>query len=132
MTYSNAARMQKYQDFGTAALACDASPHRLIAMLYDGAVERLAKAVAGIEQQDLRLKLDGITSTVAILEYLQLVLDRERGDALAVQLHELYDYCRRRLAQANADNDADAVREVMRLVQTVKSGWDEIGLTQAA
>jgi len=132
MSFSHASRMQQYQEFGSAALASDASPHRLIAMLYDGAIERLAKGIAGIERQDLALKLKSINGAAAIIEYLQLILDLDNGGDLAARLYALYDYARRRLTQANADNDAEALREVMRLIQTVKSGWDEIGVSEAA
>jgi flagellar protein FliS len=32
----------------------------------------------------------------------------------------------RRLTQANAANDAEGLREVSRLIGTIKSGWDQI------
>lgn len=132
MSYSSFSRMQQYQEFGSAAMAAEANPHRLIAMLYDGLIERLARGIAGIEQGNLQLKLAGINGSIAIVEYLQMILDMERGEDLARRLHALYDYLGVVLARANAENDADRLREAMKLVRTLKDGWDRIALQAAA
>lgn len=132
MTGYAAIRMRRYMDDGLAAMICEASPHRLITMLFDGALQRLALAASGIERADVNDKLRGINGAFAIIEHLRLILDHEQGGPLAGQLDSLYDYMLRRLLVINASNDQDALREVTSLLQTIKSGWDEIGLRNAA
>ena len=107
-------------------MLADASPHRLIAMLYDGALERLALALSGMNHGNFADKLRGIDSTQAILEHLRCVLDYKAGGDIAMRLASLYDYMMRRLVQAKLHNDAEAVKEVMDLLRTIKAGWDAI------
>lgn len=124
---ANAARMRYYNDTASACIAEEASPHRLIAMLYEGVLERLALARSAIARRDVVAKLRSINGAVAIVEHLRVVLDHEAGGELASRLDSLYDYMLRRMTQANAQNDVETLIEVSRLVNTIKSGWDQIG-----
>jgi flagellar protein FliS len=128
MAYSNAsaACMRYYSDTASATISSEASPHRLISMLYDGVLERLATARSSIARTDVTTKLRSINSAMQIVEHLRVVLDHEAGGNLAERLDALYDYMLRRMTLANATNDADVLAEVSRLVMTLKSGWDQI------
>lgn len=126
LSHASAARMRYYHDTASAAIAEEASPHRLISMLYDGVLERLATARAAIAGRDVTTKLRSINAAMQIVEHLRVVLDHEAGGLLAERLDSLYEYALRRMTQANATNDADMLAEVSRLVMTVKSGWDQI------
>lgn len=128
MTATRSSALRYYRDSGNAVVTCDATPHRLISMLYDGALERLGRAAAAMLQGDLVIKARSLQSSMAIIEYLRAVLDHEKGGEISRDLDRLYDYMLRRLPQANASNDAEAVREVMRLLTTVKSAWEDIAL----
>ena len=123
---ATAARMRYYHQTASAAVAEEASPHRLISMLYDGVLERLAIARSSIARRDVTAKLRAINGAMAIVEHLRLVLDHEAGGEISARLDSLYDYMMRRMTQANASNDADALAEVSGLVMTIKSGWDQI------
>ena len=126
MAAQNLAALRQYRQSGISSQLADASPHRLIAMLYDGALERLALAISGIVNGNTLDKLRGIDSALAILAHLNGVLDYEAGGAIAQRLSALYDYMTRRLARAKLDNDAAGVREVAALLRTIKAGWDAI------
>ena len=60
-------------------------------------------------------------------EGLKASLDRGAGGALAQQLSTLYDYIALRLLQANLRNDADALAEVTRLLDDLRTAWAQIG-----
>ena len=62
------------------------------------------------------------------------MLDRQvlDGGELAENLGALYDYCMRRLILANARNDDAIMQEVMRLIEPVAQGWNEIKKTGTA
>jgi flagellar protein FliS len=38
----------------------------------------------------------------------------------------LYDFCQRKLSEANLNNDIDAINEVSTIVKEIKEGWDNI------
>jgi len=120
------AAVRQYRESGVTSMLTDASPHRLIAMLYDGALERLALALSGMAHGNFADKLRGIDSTQAILDHLRSVLDYKAGGAIAMRLASLYDYMMRRLVHAKIQDDAEAVKEVMELLRTIKAGWDAI------
>lgn len=126
LSMATAARMRYYNQTASAAVAIDASPHRLISMLYDGVLERLAIARSSIARHDVTAKLRAINGAMAIVDHLRLVLDHQAGGDISARLDSLYDYMLRRMTQANASNDADALAEVSSLVMTIKSGWDQI------
>ncbi len=126
LSMATAARMRYYNDTASASIAAEASPHRLIAMLYEGALERLALARSAIARRDVSAKLRAINGAMAIVEHLRIVLDHGQGGELPQRLDALYDYMLRRMTQANASNDADALAEVSGLVMTIKTGWDQI------
>lgn len=129
--YAAAARTRYYHDTASATISSEASPHRLVAMLYEGVLERLAQARSAIGSHDVTTKLKAINGALAIIEHLRVVLDHKAGGAVAARLDQLYDFCQRRITLANAASDANALADVSRIVMTIKSGWDDIGADAA-
>jgi len=126
MNGTRSSALRFYRDSGNAVAVCDASPHRLISMLYDGILQRLAHALDALAKGDRIAKVRSLDSTLAIVDYLKAILDHQAGGDTARQLDMLYDYMQRRLVVANVSADAEAVREVMRLTTTIKSAWEAI------
>ena len=104
-----------------------ASPHRLIQMLFEGALERIAQAKGAIAQKQFARKGELISKAAAIVGGLQGSLNDNEGGALAANLDSLYDYIIRRLTQANYENSLDQLDECARLLGEIKSAWDAIG-----
>ena len=104
----------------------DASPHKLIAMLLDGALERIASASGAMNRGELAASGEAIGKAISIVDSLRVSLDHEQGQSLAESLSALYDYMTRRLLEANATKDADMLVEVADLLKEVKIAWDEI------
>ncbi len=124
MSYATAVR--QYQSASSVGAAADASPHKLVGMLYTGLLERLAAARGALMRGDVATKARQIGGAVAIVEHLRVCLDRDAGGALASNLDALYEYMTRRLLKANADNDEAALEEVLRLSREIQSGWEGI------
>ena len=101
-----------------------ASPHRLVQMLMEGALEKVATAKGCIERDDLEGKSQQITWAMSIINGLRTSLDMEAGGAIAVNLDDLYAYMTRRLIDATAQNDAEALTEVIDLLLEIKGAWD--------
>lgn len=104
-----------------------ASPHRLIQMLFEGALERIAQAKGAMAQNQLARKGELIGKTIAIVGGLQGSLNDKEGGALAANLDSLYDYIIRRLTQANYENNIEYLDECGRLLGEIKTAWDAIG-----
>lgn len=104
-----------------------ADPHRLILMLFDGALLAIAKADDGMQQGRIADKGQAISRAIDIVANgLRSSLNFSAGDELAERLAALYDYLVLRLIYANLHNDPAALREVSRLLTEIKTAWEEI------
>lgn len=104
----------------------EADPHRLIQMLMQGALEKVAIAKGYMERNDTSNKGVHISWAVSIIEGLRASLNIEQGGEIAQNLEDMYEYMIRRLLRANLENDVKLLDEVSGLMLTVKSAWDEI------
>jgi flagellar protein FliS len=101
--------------------------HQLVSLLYEGALGAIATARGAMARGDIVGKCNAISKAVRIIEEgLSTALDKVDGGELAENLGALYDYCIRRLILANARNDDAMMQEVMRLIEPVALGWNEI------
>ncbi len=115
--------MGQYKQVGTHINAVSASPHQLIAMLYDGALEKIAIAKGAIERADIELKGLKIGRAIAIIDGLRASLDKDSGGEIAENLDGLYSYMQSRLFEANLTNDLTVLTEVSGLLGDVRSAW---------
>ncbi|MWK54499.1 flagellar export chaperone FliS [Metapseudomonas otitidis] len=118
--------MQQYQRVNVQAQVAEASPHRLIQMLMEGGLERMAQAQGAMMREQGSLKGELISKAIAIIGGLREALDPTRGGEIASNLDRLYEYMIARLIEANKANDPALVNEVAGLLREVKSGWDAI------
>ena len=103
-----------------------ASPHRLIQMLMEGALDKIAVAKGHMERGDTQLKGDQIGCAVSIIDGLKSSLDKEKGGEIAQNLDDLYVYMERRLIEAHRANDPALLDEVSDLLKQIKEAWDAI------
>ncbi|MDR7089299.1 MULTISPECIES: flagellar export chaperone FliS [Cellvibrio] len=119
--------VQNYSSVKVHSSIETASPHRLIQMLFEGALERIAQAKGAMAQNQVARKGELIGKAVAIVGGLQGSLNDKEGGALAANLDGLYDYIIRRLSQANYENNVEYLDECGRLLGEIKTAWDAIG-----
>ena len=115
-----------YQKTGQQSGVLDADPHRLIQLLYQGALDNLAKARGFMERKDFEAKGQVINKAIEIIGSLQGVLDHEQGGEIAANLDRLYTYMLERIFEASRSNQVEIVDEVTAILREIKSGWDEI------
>lgn len=126
MSHNARSALNQYNQMRAHSNIADATPHRLIQMLIDGALERIRSARGFMEARKTADKASQITKAVAIIEGLQQSLDMEKGGEIAANLDALYDYMIRRLTLANLDNRIDLLDEVTHLLSEIKEAWDAI------
>ncbi|MGM0953478.1 MAG: flagellar export chaperone FliS [Pseudomonadota bacterium] len=118
--------LQAYQRVNTQTSITDADPHKLIQLLYNGAIERINMAKARMQAKDYAGKGQLINKAMEIVSGLRAFLDFEKGGELAAQLEALYDYMERTLLEASMRNDPAKLDEVLGLLRSLKEGWDGI------
>ncbi len=123
---------KQYQKLDVQTAVADATPHQLIELMFDGARDRLNQALGYLDRGDVEGRNRSVNSVVDIVSGLQASLDHEEGGEIAANLESLYDYMQRRLYRANTDNDPEALKEVLDLLETLRSAWAEIGQVSAA
>lgn len=116
---------------GVVSEVKEASPHRLIQMLYEGGLQRIAVAKGAIQRKEVALKGESIGKAIAIVGGLRASLDLSQGE-IPRNLDNLYEYMERRLLEANLKNDTAILDEVSTLLRDVKSAWDAIAPVASA
>lgn len=122
-----------YRRIGMETSVASASAHRLIAMLFDGLADALARARGAMQAGLVAEKGRAIGHAVRIVEEgLRSSLNLQDGGAIAADLNRLYGYVALRLTHANLHNDAAALRECSELIEPVRSAWLAIEPAQAS
>lgn len=122
----NAYAMKQYQTVNVHAQVTEASPHRLIQMLFEGGLQRIAQARGAMQHGNIALKGELIGKAMGIVSGLRDALDVDKGGEMANNLDSLYAYMLKQLSMANLKNDPALLDEVAKLLREVKEGWDAI------
>lgn len=118
--------LNAYAQTNAHASVFDASPHKLISLLFEGANTRLAETKSAMANNDIARRGELISKAIEIISTLQANLDMEKGGDVSKSLEALYDYMIRQLLEANRSNSPEKIDEVVSLLSEVKSGWDAI------
>ncbi|EJN6960053.1 flagellar export chaperone FliS [Photobacterium damselae] len=118
--------LQAYKKVSVNAQLASASPHRIIQMLYAGAIERLIQGKAAMEQGNIAMKCERLSKALDIIMSLRDCLSMEEGGDIANNLDSLYDYMIRQVSTANAENQPEPIDEVITMLREIKSAWDQI------
>jgi flagellar secretion chaperone FliS len=130
--YSNSPKLAAYQSVSVHSSVDSADPHRLVLMLMDGVLERLALARGCIERGELSRTAQILHSCITLVTELRGSLNMAAGGALAQNLSDIYEYMMRQIMRASAENNVDCVREVASLLVEIRSAWAAVPLALKA
>ncbi len=117
-----------YQRVSIDSDALAASPHQLVLMLYDGALQAIAAARTQLQVADTEGKGKSIARAIEIVgSGLAASLDRKAGGDIAANLASLYDYIVRLLVSANINNALHKLDEAATLLGQMRMTWIDIG-----
>jgi flagellar secretion chaperone FliS len=123
----------QYRAVRSHGLVADASPARLVQIMFEHILSHLATAEGCMERikgnlplSDVVAKGSAIGKAVRLINQLDGTLDMERGEQIAENLRNLYGYMLSRLTLANVTNDPAIVSEVAKLLRKIKSSWDQL------
>jgi flagellar protein FliS len=116
-----------YATLGVETGVAFASPHRLIVMLFDGALVALSNGLNEMKAGNVAAKGRSISRAISIIgEGLRASLNKEAGGEIAQSLDALYQYIENRLLQANLQNQPEYIMEAQRLLMELRGAWLQI------
>lgn len=118
--------LNQYRQVDTQSSVLQAAPHKLIQMLFQGVIDRVAMAKGCLQRNDFEGTGKYIRLAVGIIGGLQSSLELKLGGEVAQNLNDLYVYMQRRLLDAQIKKNPDMLEEVIRLIKEIKSAWDEL------
>ncbi|MFZ6767007.1 flagellar export chaperone FliS [Undibacterium sp. Di26W] len=116
-----------YAKVGIETGVVAASPHKLIVMLFEGAIVAISNASQHLSNGEIASKGQSISKAIAIIENgLRASLDKKAGGEIADNLDALYEYMTARLIKANLENNDGMLNEVRNLLKDLKASWEAI------
>ena len=116
-----------YQQINAQTGVVDADPHRLIQMLYNGALDTIARARGCIERGEIQGRGEAISKALGIVGGLMDSINRDaNAPELTDNLERLYDFVSQSLAEANQQNSVDRLDDATRVLRELQAGWNAI------
>jgi flagellar secretion chaperone FliS len=125
--FARSPAIQQYANVGVQSKVLAASPHRLIALLFDGAIESLNQAIEHLRANRVEQRKRMTNKAVTIIvEGLRAAIDRQQGGEIAANLDALYEYIVRLAFEASRQGNEAGYAEAIRLLDGLRSAWAEI------
>ncbi len=116
-----------YAKVGLETGVASASPHKLIVMLYDGALVSILSGISNMKAGNVAAKGAAISKAINIVDNgLRAALDKKAGGEIAQNLDALYEYVSARLLKANLSNEPAILEEVHALLADLRDAWNAI------
>ncbi|WP_374017802.1 flagellar export chaperone FliS [Paenibacillus thiaminolyticus] len=109
-----------------------ASPHRLILMLYSGAIKYLKQTNSALEAEDYSSAHEYNLKVQDILFELISSLNEREGGEMASNLKQLYLYMIDQLVQSNINKSVEPLGEIYGMLESIKDAWETIGKEMTA
>ena len=122
------AALAQYGQVKNDAQTMYASPHQLVLMLFDGAVEAMSMTMGAIQHKNIELRGKQSTRAISIINGLRDCLDMETGGELADNLYSLYQYMAQELFRAAFKNDAETIQNIQAMLKDIRGSWEKIPL----
>ena len=120
------AALAQYGQIKNDAQTTYASPHQLMLMLFDGAIEAMSMTIGAIQHNKFELRSKQSTRSISIINGMRECLDMEAGGDLANNLYSLYSYMAKELFKASFKNDADTVQNIQTMLKDIRESWEKI------
>ncbi|MHC4813383.1 MAG: flagellar export chaperone FliS [Planctomycetota bacterium] len=123
MSYADAAAAYRRNAILTA------SPEKVIKLLYDGAIQNLERSRIGLSDAQTSHSAEvgvALGKAISIIGELRSALDHEVGGEIAENLDTLYEFSTDQISEANISRTPAPIDNTLRVLRTLKEGWDGI------
>lgn len=104
-----------------------ATPHQLIVLLYDGAINAMKRAEIYFQSGNIPRRGEMISRAINIIDNgLRAGLDHEKGGQIAEELESLYEYISRTLLEANVTKSGEKLPHLIALMTEMSETWQAI------
>jgi flagellar protein FliS len=125
---NTSAALTQYGQIKNDAQTAYASPHQLVLMLFDGAIEAMSITIGAIQSKDIKLRGDQSSRGISIIIGLRDALDMKSDSELSDNLYSLYGYMSQELFKAAIHNDVDTINNVQTMLIDIRKSWEKIPL----
>jgi flagellar protein FliS len=122
------AALAQYRQIKNDTQTTYASPHQLVLMLFDGAIEAMSMTIGAIQQKNIELRGKQNTRSIAIIYGMRDCLDMNSDSELADNLYSLYQYMAQELFKAAFKNDAETIQGIQNMLKDIRGSWEKIPL----
>jgi len=126
MNNAGSTATREYDQAGIRYQVESASPHRLIQLMMQRVLTKIAVARGHMEREAVAEKGRQLSDAISIINGLQASLNHKPNSRLSGNFDALYDYMSRRLLEANLRDDPKILDEVSDLMRELKEAWDAI------
>jgi flagellar protein FliS len=117
----------RYQSVDLSSRIEGASPHGLVAILFEELMKALEAMAAAARHKDYGLRGTKQARALSILHGLEASLDFEQGGDIAQSLAAIYREARRLTIEAGRDNDPEKIARAKQILGEIASAWSELG-----
>jgi flagellar secretion chaperone FliS len=116
----------RYQRVDVTSRIEGASPHQLVAILYDELLKALDAFAVAMGKADFTQRGERQARVLRLLSGLETSLDFDQGGDIAVGLARVYREARRLVMAAARDNDPAKVAQARDMLGEIAGAWAEI------
>lgn len=122
----NSSASSFYAEVGRRSQIEGASPHKLIELLLQNAVNNINTAKDCFDNENIEQRGKCLSKATEIVSYLRVSLDLEKGGEIAVNLHNLYFYVEEQLVSAHIDENPSGLDHVTSILTDLLDTWVQI------
>ena len=112
-----------YQRLGLESQVQGASPHQLIALLYNSATAQIEQALLAHSQGNVGARRKHVAKCLGVIGGLSESLNFDVESELPYNLHNLYLYMQGKLVQNQRQFSVTECEEILPLLETLSDGW---------
>ncbi len=118
--------LQTYRQVNVESGILSSDPHKIILMMFDGALMAIAEAKGAIERNNLENKSKSITKAINIFSALRESLDRESEPEISDNFDNLYSYCIDNLIDLSISLNIEGLDEITAFIRPVRDAWSQM------
>jgi len=107
----------------------NASPVRLVIILYEQLIKDLRRALSAMERNDIETRTREVDHALLVLARLQGTLDKERGGKVSDNLNQFYDLLRHTLLTAPMKGTPQILSKQISNLLQLREAWVEVERT---
>ena len=117
----------RYQNVDLSSRIESASPHALVAILFDELLKAMDAMATAARRKDFGQRGMKQSRALSILHSLESSLDFNSGGEIAQSLATIYAEARRLIIVAGRDNDVEQVMRAREMLHQIASAWETLG-----